>query len=92
MLHIFLVCFVLSTLSLTYAVWFLTPTIFLQDKERIAVYIRGAQCINRAVDGDIVAFELLPEAEWYSQDGMPGGSAKEEVRDIAKYFFQRGFY
>ncbi|CAM9455731.1 unnamed protein product [Pylaiella littoralis] len=50
-----------------------------QDEERIAVYIRGAQCINRAVDGDIVAFELLPEVEWYTQDGMPDESAKEEV-------------
>lgn len=40
----------------------------LQDDERIAVYIRGAQCINRAVDGDIVAFELLPETEWHTQD------------------------
>lgn len=50
-----------------------------QDKERIAVYIRGAQCINRAVDGDIVAFELLPEAEWYSQGDTSGGAAKEEV-------------
>ena len=39
----------------------------MQDDERIAVYIRGAQCINRAVDGDIVAFELLPEAEWGTQ-------------------------
>lgn len=35
--------------------------------------------MNRAVDGDIVAFELLPEAEWFSQDGMPGEPAKEEV-------------
>ncbi|CAM9204183.1 unnamed protein product [Ectocarpus fasciculatus] len=50
----------------------------MQDKERIAVYIRGAQCINRAVDGDIVAFELLPEAEWYSQGDTSGGAAKEE--------------
>lgn len=39
-----------------------------QDDERIAVYIRGAQCINRAVDGDIVAFELLPETEWCTRD------------------------
>ncbi|CAM9386877.1 unnamed protein product [Ectocarpus sp. 13 AM-2016] len=50
----------------------------MQDKERIAVYIRGAQCINRAVDGDIVAFELLPEAEWYSQSDTSGGATKEE--------------
>ncbi|CAM9805277.1 unnamed protein product [Ectocarpus sp. 6 AP-2014] len=50
----------------------------MQDKERIAVYIRGAQCINRAVDGDIVAFELLPEAEWYSQGDTSGGATKEE--------------
>lgn len=50
-----------------------------QENERIAVYIRGAQCVNRAVDGDIVAFELLPEGEWFSQDGMPGEPAKEEV-------------
>eukprot|EP00903_Cladosiphon_okamuranus_P016114 g14871.t1 len=50
----------------------------IQDNERIAVYIRGAQCVNRAVDGDIVAFELLPETEWFSQDGMPAEPAKEE--------------
>ncbi|CAM9495162.1 unnamed protein product [Ectocarpus sp. 12 AP-2014] len=50
----------------------------MQDKERIAVYIRGAQCINRAVDGDVVAFELLPEAEWYSQGDTTGGATKEE--------------
>lgn len=43
------------------------------------MYIRGAECVNRAVDGDIVAFELLPEAEWFSQDGMPGEPGKEEV-------------
>lgn len=49
------------------------------------MYIRGSQCINRAVDGDIVAFELLPEAEWYSHDGMPDASAKQ-VRDILKSF------
>ncbi|CAM9803551.1 unnamed protein product [Scytosiphon promiscuus] len=49
-----------------------------QDEERIAVYIRGAQCINRAVDGDIVAFELLPEAEWYSRDGTSGAPAEQE--------------
>lgn len=60
----------------------------LQDEERIAVYIRGAQCINRAVDGDIVAFELLPEVEWYSQDGMPDESAKE-VKGIAQFFHKR---
>ncbi|CAM9215017.1 unnamed protein product [Hapterophycus canaliculatus] len=49
-----------------------------QDDERIAVYIRGAQCINRAVDGDIVAFELLPEAEWYSRGGTPVGPAEQK--------------
>lgn len=62
-----------SSLSLS-----LSPS-FSQDKERIAVYIRGAQCINRAVDGDIVAFELLPEAEWYSQGDTTSGAAKKEV-------------
>lgn len=51
-----------------------------QDKERIAVYIRGARCVNRAVDGDIVAFELLPEAEWFT----PGGASDEPVKDEVK--------
>eukprot|EP00752_Nemacystus_decipiens_P011314 g10054.t1 len=50
----------------------------IQESERIAVYIRGAQYVNRAVDGDIVAFELLPQEEWFSQDGMPADPAKEE--------------
>ena len=43
------------------------------------MYIRGAQCINRAVDGDIVAFEILPEAEWFTPGGASGESAKDEV-------------
>lgn len=63
-----------------YFAWFSDANQISQDNERIAVYIRGAQCVNRAVDGDIVAFELLPEAEWFSQDGMPAEPAKEEVR------------
>lgn len=52
---------------------------FRQDDERIAVYIRGAQCINRAVDGDTVAFELLPEAEWHSQGDTRDEPKKQEV-------------
>ncbi|CAN0534820.1 unnamed protein product, partial [Scytosiphon promiscuus] len=48
-----------------------------QDDERIAVYIRGAQCINRGVDGDIVAFELLPEDEWDSQNGATDAPTKQ---------------
>lgn len=51
----------------------------IQDDERIAVYIRGAQCINRAVDGDIVAFELLPEAEWHLQGGGSAASTTDKV-------------
>lgn len=50
----------------------------MQDDERIAVYIRGAQCINRGVDGDIVAFELLPEDEWYSQNGATDAPTKQK--------------
>lgn len=64
----------------------------LQDDERIAVYIRGAQCINRGVDGDIVAFELLPEDEWYSQDGETDVPTEKKVNTAyglisAMYFF-----
>ncbi|CAM9113155.1 unnamed protein product [Choristocarpus tenellus] len=51
----------------------------MQEYERIAVYIRGAECINRGVDGDIVAFELLPEAQWFSRDGDT--DTKLKVRD-----------
>lgn len=50
-----------------------------QDNERIAVYIRGTECINRAVDGDIVAFELLPEAEWSSHGDSSAASKNEKV-------------
>lgn len=28
--------------------------------------IQGREAINRAVDGDVVAIELLPEAQWSS--------------------------
>lgn len=32
----------------------------IQDQERIAVYVKGAQHVNRATDGDVVAVEMLP--------------------------------
>lgn len=45
------------------------------------MYIRGAQNVNRAVDGDIVAFELLPETEWFDQgDDNSSRSTAEQVR------------
>lgn len=46
------------------------------------MYIRGAQCVNRAVDGDIVAFELLPEVEWFTPCGASDEPAKDEVKTI----------
>ncbi|CAM9627658.1 unnamed protein product, partial [Sphacelaria rigidula] len=51
----------------------------MQDDERIAVYIRGAQHVNRAVDGDIVAFELLPEAEWLEKGDDSSKAAPKTV-------------
>lgn len=43
------------------------------------MYIRGEQHINRAVDGDIVAFELLPEDEWQTRAGHSGNKEVSEV-------------
>lgn len=51
------------------------------------MYVRGAQCVNRAVDGDVVAFELLPEAKWLSRDGMPGEKTEGEVRKANAILF-----
>lgn len=43
------------------------------------MYIRGAQHVNRAVDGDIVAFELLPEAEWLEKGDDSSKAAPKTV-------------
>lgn len=49
-----------------------------QQDDRSAVLIRGAQNVNRAIDGDVVVVELLPRDQWvrYSQ-------ANEEDDNVA---------
>jgi exosome complex exonuclease DIS3/RRP44 len=43
------------------------------------VLIRGRPALNRATDGDVVAVELLPEAEWAAPAAaMPGGGGAVE--------------
>jgi hypothetical protein len=32
------------------------------DGDRVAVLLQGAEAINRAIDGDVVAIQLLPRA------------------------------
>ena len=46
------------------------------EESRIAVKIRGAENVNRAIDGDIVAIELLPKNEW-------GSTAIATKKDLA---------
>ncbi|CAM9533622.1 unnamed protein product [Discosporangium mesarthrocarpum] len=58
-----------------------------QDHERIAVCIRGLQCVNRAVDGDLVTFELLPEAHWLSPDGS---TEPTHLKDAAYVYDKEG--
>ncbi|KAG5180708.1 hypothetical protein JKP88DRAFT_349459 [Tribonema minus] len=48
----------------------------LQEQERIAVYVRGPEHVNRAVDGDVVAIEMLPPQEW--TDDRPGKQGAKE--------------
>lgn len=35
-----------------------------KDGERVAVGVRGRDRVNRAVEGDVVAIEMLPKAQW----------------------------
>eukprot|EP00611_Tribonema_gayanum_P002124 TRINITY_DN1155_c0_g3_i2.p1 TRINITY_DN1155_c0_g3~~TRINITY_DN1155_c0_g3_i2.p1 ORF type:complete len:1007 (+),score=329.82 TRINITY_DN1155_c0_g3_i2:263-3283(+) len=48
----------------------------LQEQERIAVYVRSPEHVNRAVDGDVVAIEMLPPQEW--TDDRPGKQGAKE--------------
>ena len=54
------------------------------NEERVAVVIRGAQNVNRAVDGDIVAVELFGVEKWLSSsDGNNQGNKSDDRAGIA---------
>ncbi|XP_034662010.1 LOW QUALITY PROTEIN: exosome complex exonuclease RRP44 [Drosophila subobscura] len=58
------------------------------------ILIQGRECLNRAVDGDLVAVELLPESEWSAPseivleeknvyaDDVPSEERAEEEKDM----------
>lgn len=54
---------------------------------KIPVLIQGRENINRAIDGDVVAIQLLPKSQWkkpsdsFAANGTAAGEAAEEADD-----------
>lgn len=44
--------------------------------------IQGREALNRAVDGDIVAIEILPESKWCAQSGVVLQDDDEDLGDV----------
>ena len=70
---------------------YLEGSVTLPDTDREPVLIQGLQALNRAVDGDTVAVELLNKADWAApaplvlqDEGFdPGDSLEGEERLLA---------
>ena len=55
---------------------------FLNDNaEYPSVFIQGYRNLNRAVHDDVVAVEILPEAEWATPTNLYLEEVKEDVGD-----------
>ncbi|CAM9455950.1 unnamed protein product [Phaeothamnion confervicola] len=57
----------------------------LESLERVAVFVKGWDHVNRALDGDIVALEMLPRDQWERRlgGGGPGASGRDETAGAA---------
>lgn len=56
---------------------------------RVPVLIQGREHINRAIDGDVVAIQLLPKSQWkkpsdsFAANGTAAADALEDEEDLA---------
>lgn len=61
---------------------YLEANVFLHDNEKYPqLFIQGYKNLNRAVHDDIVAVELLPEAEWATPTSLVLEEVEEDVGD-----------
>jgi exosome complex exonuclease DIS3/RRP44 len=61
---------------------YLEANVFLHDNEKYPqLFIQGYKNLNRAVHDDIVAVELLPEAEWATPNSLVLEEVEEDVGD-----------
>ena len=61
---------------------YLEANVFLQDNDKYPqLFIQGYRNLNRAVNDDIVAVELLPESEWATPTNLVLEEVKEDVGD-----------
>jgi exosome complex exonuclease DIS3/RRP44 len=62
---------------------YLEATVFLHDNEqRPQVFVQGMRNLNRSVHDDIVAVELLPEADWATPTSLVLEETEEDVGDL----------
>jgi hypothetical protein len=57
----------------------------LEGEARVQVLIYGPANVNRAVDGDVVAVEILPRSQWLSTGALARAQDKDdEDSDVEK--------